>query len=172
MTKPPLSGIRVADFGINIFDPWAAQILGILGAEVIKIESHANLDTLRTYPPFADDMQSVNRSALFNNLNFSKKSCTINLKHPKGVALAKELIKISDVVLRSHSPNQGEVPGKPLLGIAPERGHAPCRTIWNRSLTSVRETRKKSTPCTMRCSDSTEAWKNGAGSFGTTPFPS
>lgn len=103
MTKPPLSGIRVVDFGQNIFAPWAAQLLAIVGAEVIKIESQANTDTMRSYPPFADDVQTVNRSALFNNLNLSKKSCTINLKHPKGVWLVRQLVKVSDVVIENFS---------------------------------------------------------------------
>ncbi|MFH1087319.1 MAG: CoA transferase [Chloroflexota bacterium] len=102
-TKPPLHGIRIVDFGQTIIGPWAAQLLAIMGAEVIKVESHENMDTVRSYAPFANDVQTPNSSALFNNLNFSKKSCTLNLKHPEGIRLAKQLVSISDIAIENFS---------------------------------------------------------------------
>ena len=103
----PLSGIRVADFGWILSVPHATAWLGTLGAEVIRIESQTNPDQLRAggmNPAQATDgITGINRSASFNSLNFGKKSVTLNLRDPAGVALAKEIVRRSDVVTENFS---------------------------------------------------------------------
>ncbi len=102
MTTLPLRGVRVADFGQIIAIPYTAQMLAWLGAEVILIETEQRLTT-RIWPPFAEAEPGVNRSGGFNLVNSSKMSCTLNLREPEGVDLAKRIISVSDVVLENYS---------------------------------------------------------------------
>ena len=102
MTVLPLEGIRIADFGQIIAVPYTGQMLAWLGAEVILIETQERLTT-RIWPPFAANEPGVNRSGGFNMVNSSKMSCTLNLRDPKGVALAKQIISVSDIVVENYS---------------------------------------------------------------------
>ena len=109
MTTPPLplEGIRIADFGQIIAVPYTAQMLAWLGAEVILIETEDRLTT-RVWPPFAEAEPGVNRSGGFNLVNSSKMSCTLNLRDPEGVALAKQIIAVSDVLVENYSSGTRE----------------------------------------------------------------
>jgi len=104
MTTPPLplEGIRIADFGQIIAVPYTAQMLAWMGAEVILIETEDRLTT-RVWPPFAEAEPGVNRSGGFNLVNSSKMSCTLNLRDPEGVELAKQIIAVSDVLVENYS---------------------------------------------------------------------
>ena len=102
MTTLPLRGLRIADFGQIIAIPYTAQMLAWLGAEVILIETEQRLTT-RIWPPFAEAEPGVNRSGGFNLVNSTKMSCTLNLREPEGVELAKQIISVSDVVLENYS---------------------------------------------------------------------
>ncbi|HKA52266.1 MAG TPA: CoA transferase, partial [Candidatus Binatia bacterium] len=96
----PLAGIRVADFSWVWAGPFCTLHLAYLGAEVIKIESRARLDLTRRLLIRPVDMKpGVNRSALFNQWAQGKKSLLLNFTKPEGIAVAKELIKNSDVVV-------------------------------------------------------------------------
>jgi len=88
MPKLPLDGIRVADFSWIIAGPLCTKNLGMLGAEVIKIET-------RKRPEFRGQRAS------FSLLNNSKKSCTIDLTQAKGRDLAKGIIRKSDVIVEN-----------------------------------------------------------------------
>ncbi|MDY6893613.1 MAG: CoA transferase, partial [Chloroflexota bacterium] len=103
MSKLPLEGMRVVDFTQIQVGPQATLWLAVLGAEVIRIESHRRPDLLRMYAQLRDSKvePSLNKSAVFNSLNFGKKSCTLNLTQPRAVELVKELVKISDVVVEN-----------------------------------------------------------------------
>lgn len=90
MYQNALEGIRVIDFSWVVAGPFCTKLLGLMGAEVIKIES-------------ASRPQYKNRGAWFSILNNSKKSCTINLSSEEGKALVKKLISISDVVVENFS---------------------------------------------------------------------
>jgi crotonobetainyl-CoA:carnitine CoA-transferase CaiB-like acyl-CoA transferase len=98
MSRLPLEGIRIADFGWILAVPHATAWLGVMGAEVIKIESMQRLDLIRLLGQPPGKPLDINGSGYFNSLNFGKKSVTLDLGHPKGVELAKELIRRSDVV--------------------------------------------------------------------------
>ncbi|MCI0898308.1 MAG: CoA transferase [Chloroflexi bacterium] len=121
MTAQPLQGIRVADFGQIIAIPYTAQMLAWLGAEVILIETERRLTT-RIWPPFAEAEPGINRSGGFNLVNSSKMSCTLNLREPEGVDLAKQIISVSDVVLENYSSGTMERMG---LGYQDVRGLRP-----------------------------------------------
>jgi crotonobetainyl-CoA:carnitine CoA-transferase CaiB-like acyl-CoA transferase len=86
-----LEGIRVLDFGWNWAGPMAGQLLGDMGAEVIRVETNKRLDNMRL-PAFSE---------YFCHNNRSKLSATFNLKDPEGVRLIKELVRHSDVVMEN-----------------------------------------------------------------------
>ena len=98
MSRLPLEGIRVADFGWILAVPHATAWLGVMGAEVIKIESMQRLDLIRILGQLPGRPIDLDGSAYFNSLNFAKKSITLNLGHPQGAALAKEIVRHSDIV--------------------------------------------------------------------------
>ena len=97
--RGPLSGVRVADFSVHAAGPFAGVMLAELGAEVIKIESAARLDiTRRPHTMYGKPPSS------FEQVNANKLSVTLNLKEPRAVELALELIRISDLVLENFRP--------------------------------------------------------------------
>jgi crotonobetainyl-CoA:carnitine CoA-transferase CaiB-like acyl-CoA transferase len=94
----PLEGIRVADFFWLIAGPATSRILADFGADVIKIESQSRLDNIRTIGVQPSEPGSIDTNGVFNDCNTNKRSTTLNLGHPKGVELAKEIVRRSDVV--------------------------------------------------------------------------
>jgi len=98
----PLEGVRVADFSWVWAGPFCALHLAHLGAEVIKIESQTHLDLARRLPFYPKGMKpGVNRCVLFNQWGQGKKSLLLNLTTAKGIAIAKELVRKSDIVLQN-----------------------------------------------------------------------
>jgi crotonobetainyl-CoA:carnitine CoA-transferase CaiB-like acyl-CoA transferase len=98
----PLEGVRVADFSWVWAGPFCALHLAHLGAEVIKIESQTHLDLARRLPFYPKGMKpGVNRCVLFNQWGQGKKSLLLNLTTAKGIAIAKELVSKSDVVVQN-----------------------------------------------------------------------
>ncbi len=98
----PLHGIRVADFGQVIAAPVAAQMLAWLGAEVVLVETKSRMTT-RVWPPFADGEFGIDRSGGFNLVNNNKLSCSLNLRHPEALELAKGIISVSDVLVENYA---------------------------------------------------------------------
>ena len=100
----PLSHIRVLDLTRVLAGPWAAQNLADLGAEVIKIERPIKGDATRAWgPPFLHDAEGKPsaESAYFLSVNRGKKSVTVDLAHPEGQALIRQLAAKCDVVLEN-----------------------------------------------------------------------
>ena len=97
--KGPLSGVRVADFSVHAAGPFAGLMLAELGAQVIKIESSARLDiTRRPHTMYGKPPSG------FEQVNANKLSITLNLKEPRAVELALELVRLSDLVLENFRP--------------------------------------------------------------------
>ncbi len=95
-----LTGIRVIDMTHNQAGPACAQILGFLGAEVIKLEEPKGGDVARTNMRDIADSDSL----FFLILNANKQSLTLNLKTEEGKALFKQVIAESDVLLENFGP--------------------------------------------------------------------
>jgi formyl-CoA transferase len=95
-----LTGIRIIDMTHNQAGPACAQILGFLGADVIKLEEPKGGDVARTN--MRDKANSD--SLFFLILNANKKSLTLNLKTEEGKALFKKVIAESDVLLENFGP--------------------------------------------------------------------
>ncbi|MGE0824431.1 MAG: CaiB/BaiF CoA transferase family protein [Candidatus Binatia bacterium] len=103
MNKPPLDGIRVADFCWAWAGPYGALQLAHLGAEVIRIESETRLCPSRQIPPWPNNERGLNRAGYFNQYNQGKRSITLNLKTPEGLDLAKRLVAKSDIVTENYA---------------------------------------------------------------------
>jgi formyl-CoA transferase len=100
----PLEGVRVLDLTRVLAGPWAAQNLADLGAEVIKLERPKKGDDSRAFgPPWLKDAQGrdTSESAYFASANRGKKSLTLDLAHPRGQAIARELAAKCDVLLEN-----------------------------------------------------------------------
>jgi benzylsuccinate CoA-transferase BbsF subunit len=101
MNRPPLDGIRVADFCWAWAGPYGALYLAHLGAEVIRIESNTRMCPTRHIPPWPNNERGINRSGYFNQYNQGKRSLNLDLKKPEGLALAKKLVANSDIVIEN-----------------------------------------------------------------------
>ncbi|HYB89674.1 MAG TPA: CoA transferase [Candidatus Binataceae bacterium] len=102
MAKPPLSGIRIADFTWVWAGPYCTLQLAHMGAEVIRIETRTRPCVTRMLPPWAGGvLDSPNKSGYFNQYNQGKKSLSLNFKHPEAREAAWRLIKQSDVLINN-----------------------------------------------------------------------
>ena len=100
----PLSGIRVFDLTRVLAGPSCVQILGDLGAEVIKVEQpNVGDDTRKFGPPFLKDMDGndTTESGYYMATNRNKRSLTLNLTSKKGQDIARQLISKSDILVEN-----------------------------------------------------------------------
>lgn len=95
MTAPtPLDGLRIIDMSSVVMGPFATQILGDLGADVIKVEPHHG-DTTRHVTPMRND----NMGWVFLHANRNKRSLVLDLKDAEGKAAFLKLIETSDALV-------------------------------------------------------------------------
>jgi crotonobetainyl-CoA:carnitine CoA-transferase CaiB-like acyl-CoA transferase len=95
----------VLDMSRILAGPWVGQLLGDLGAEVIKIERPGSGDDTRAWgPPFLKDRtgSETRESAYFLCTNRGKKSITLDISKPEGALIARELADMSDVLLENY----------------------------------------------------------------------
>lgn len=92
----PLDGILVVDLSRAVAGPQAGQMLGDLGARVIKVESPGGDDSRHWGPPFVGD-----ESTYFLSINRNKESVVLDLKSEDGTATLTELITRADVVIEN-----------------------------------------------------------------------
>ncbi|MFQ6241652.1 CoA transferase (plasmid) [Sinorhizobium sp. M103] len=96
-----LSGYRVLDCSIAMAGPFAAQRLGDLGADVVKVEPVTG-EWQRHVSAGGAQGNRINVS--FLSLNRNKRSLAVDLKSPQGKALLMDLVKTSDVFLQNYRP--------------------------------------------------------------------
>ena len=102
--KGALAGIKVLDLSRVLAGPWATQMLADLGADVIKVERPvAGDDTRHWGPPFLkDDAGNDTREAsYFTACNRNKRSITVDMAHPEGQALLRQMGQEADVVVEN-----------------------------------------------------------------------
>ena len=95
----PLAGIRVLDFTTVVMGPYATQILGDMGADVIKVESPQG-DNMRWVGP----MRNPGMGHIFMHANRNKRSLVLDLKKPAGLKVAMQLAARADVVVHNVRP--------------------------------------------------------------------
>ncbi|MCX8126764.1 MAG: CoA transferase [Dehalococcoidia bacterium] len=101
MSERPLDGVKVVSFEHALAGPMTTEILGSYGAEVIRVETGTRLDWHRQAGPFVGNISLPNRSACYLFVNSSKRAITLNLSLPKGVEIAKRIVKWADVVVEN-----------------------------------------------------------------------
>jgi crotonobetainyl-CoA:carnitine CoA-transferase CaiB-like acyl-CoA transferase len=103
----PLAGIIVVELGHSVAAPFAGQVLGDLGAEVVKIEKPDGDDARKWGPPFLDGA-----AATFQALNRNKRSVVCELREPRGRSELLAFIRDrADVVLQNMRPGQADALG-------------------------------------------------------------
>ena len=95
----PLADIRILDLSNVLMGPYATQQLGAMGADVIKVESHAG-DLIR----YASPGRSEGMGSLFLNNNRNKRSLVLDLKQPQGIDILMRLVAVSDVLISNMRP--------------------------------------------------------------------
>ena len=96
-----LQGLRILDLTHALAGPFCSQVLADHGADVIKIEPPEG-DFFRRMGPFRDDDQQHRLGGLFQSCNRNKRSIALNLKHPDGQALLKELVLGADALVENY----------------------------------------------------------------------
>ncbi len=95
----PLQGVRVVELTKVWAGPYAGKQLAFLGAEVIRIESHGSLDVTRTF-----GVADFDKAPGFMAVNPQKLSAQIDMKSKEGIALLKDLIAESDILIENLRP--------------------------------------------------------------------
>jgi crotonobetainyl-CoA:carnitine CoA-transferase CaiB-like acyl-CoA transferase len=97
-----LAGLRVLDLSRVLAAPWATQILGDLGAEVLKVERPGKGDDTRGWgPPFLQDGSARPDAAYYLCANRNKRSVAIDFARPEGAALVRRLASDADVLVEN-----------------------------------------------------------------------
>jgi crotonobetainyl-CoA:carnitine CoA-transferase CaiB-like acyl-CoA transferase len=113
--RGPLAGIRVLDFSAVVSGPLCAQILGDLGADVVKLEPPEGDTTRRLGPPFKAGL-----TPLFVHCNRNKRSLALDLKTPGGLGVARRLARSADVLVENFRPGVAERLGIGYAALAAE----------------------------------------------------
>src|SRR5229473_2454254 len=109
--RAPLADIRVLDASRVLAGPLCGQVLGDLGAEVLKVERPGQGDDTRAWgPPFAGTL-----SAYYLSCNRNKRGLTLDLANPEGIRIFEQLVPLSDIVLENFRASSAVK-----LGLSPE----------------------------------------------------
>ena len=99
-----LAGLRVLDLSRVLAGPWSSQLLGDLGADVVKIERPGSGDDTRAWgPPWLTgaDGQVTGESAYYLCANRSKRSLTVDISEPNGQGLVRQLAQRADILIEN-----------------------------------------------------------------------
>ncbi len=116
--KPfPLQGVKILDFAWFLASAGGTRFLAALGAESYKVEWKDNPDTrLAAMAPVGGraardaatgplpGVKDPDMGGQFNNKNSGKRGISLNIRHPKGLAIAKDLVRVCDIVAEGFSP--------------------------------------------------------------------
>ncbi|WP_028278898.1 CaiB/BaiF CoA-transferase family protein [Arthrobacter sp. H5] len=100
----PLAGLRVVEMGQLLAGPFCGQMLGDLGADVVKIEDPKKGDPLRQWGRQLPQGQSLWWTIVGRN----KRSVTLNLREPEAQDLARQIIATADIVIENFRPGTME----------------------------------------------------------------
>jgi crotonobetainyl-CoA:carnitine CoA-transferase CaiB-like acyl-CoA transferase len=110
--SPPLAGVRVLDASRVLAGPFCGQILGDLGAELIKVERPGGGDETRAWgPPFAGPL-----SAYYLACNRNKRAITLDLSREEGIHIFQQLVRKCDVLLENFRTASAD-----RLGLSPDK---------------------------------------------------
>ena len=129
----PLKGLRVLDLTRVLAGPTCTQMLGDLGAEVIKIERPGAGDDTRGFAPPA--MPGTDQSAYFIGVNRNKRSVTVDISAPEGQKIIRQLLEDTDILVENF-----KVGALAKYGLGYEQVHAAHPGIIYCSITGFGQT--------------------------------
>ncbi len=98
----PLTNIRVLDMTRALTGPYCTQMLGDMGADIIKVEQPKVGDNSRAWgPPFVNG-----ESTYYLSINRNKRSMTLDLRHPESAQIMRTLVAQSDIVIENFVPGK------------------------------------------------------------------
>ncbi len=112
---PPLAGLKVVELARILAGPWAGQLLGDLGAEVVKVESPAGDDTRKWGPPFIANPDGSEDAAYFHAANRNKRSVVADFGTPEGRATVRALAAGADALIENF-----KLGGLAAFGLSPD----------------------------------------------------
>jgi crotonobetainyl-CoA:carnitine CoA-transferase CaiB-like acyl-CoA transferase len=122
----PLEGLKVVELGQNYAGPITAQILGQLGADVVKVERPGSGDDARGWgPPFVDGA-----GAPFHAVNQNKRSIVLDLKQERHLAWLKEFLRDADVLVQNLRPGVAAKLGLTRDALAESCPRLICCSLW------------------------------------------
>ena len=96
----PLTHMRVLDMTRALTGPYCTQMLGDMGADIIKVEQPKVGDNSRAWgPPFVGS-----ESTYYLSINRNKRSMTLDLRHPDSAQIMRTLVAQSDIVIENFVP--------------------------------------------------------------------
>ncbi|KAL3495347.1 CoA-transferase family III domain-containing protein [Aspergillus germanicus] len=106
--KLPLAGLKVLDLSRVLAGPYCTQILGDLGADIIKIEHPVRGDDTRAwgppYAPYLDGREGQGESAYYLSVNRNKRSLALSFADPRGQRILQKLASESDILVENYLP--------------------------------------------------------------------
>src|SRR5262249_60219306 len=100
----PLAGLTVLDLTQNVAGPYCTQILGDLGADVVKVERPGRGDETRAWAPPRWGLEGT----IFLSFNRNKRSLALDVKAPGARTVIERLVRRSDVLVQSFRPGNAE----------------------------------------------------------------
>jgi len=137
-TPMALAGIRVLDLSRILAGPSATQLLGDLGADVVKVEKPGEGDDTRKWgPPYISDGAGTvtGESAYYLSANRNKRSIAVDISSPEGQQLVHQLLARADVVVENH-----KVGGLAKFGLAYEQVREQYPSLIYCSITGFGQT--------------------------------
>ncbi|HXQ54018.1 MAG TPA: CoA transferase [Stellaceae bacterium] len=101
--KLPLSGLRVLDFGHIVAGPYCARLLADLGAEVVKVETATRQGRTGARRGGTRRADASGRTPHLAHINRNRRSIDLNLKTERGLAIARRLVDVADVLVENFS---------------------------------------------------------------------
>lgn len=102
--KRVFSDLMIVAFNWAMVGPLTLKFFADFGATVIRVETTTRPCVTRTSAPFKDNKPGLNRSGYFNHFSANMMSMSLNMGHPQGPALAKELVAKADVMMENFTP--------------------------------------------------------------------
>ena len=132
---PPLTGLKVVELARILAGPWAGQLLGDLGADVVKVESPAGDDTRAWGPPFLPNPDGTRDAAYFHAANRGKRSVIADFRQPAGRATVRALAAGADVMVENF-----KLGGLASFGLGPDELRALNPRLVTCSITGFGQT--------------------------------
>jgi benzylsuccinate CoA-transferase BbsF subunit len=104
MDKKVFSDLTIVTWNWAMVGPLTLKFFADFGATVIRLETSNRPCVTRTSSPFTDGQAGLNRSGYFNHFSGNMMSMALNMNHPLGIILAKELVAKADVVMENFTP--------------------------------------------------------------------